>query len=112
MSKYKITINGSVYEVEVEKMSDDHQVKTLNKNTSSKNSTEVNNVFTSPIQGNVLKINTAVNESVKKGDLLLVIEAMKLENEIVSDRDGIIENIMVEVGKTVNSGEVIINFKG
>ena len=66
---------------------------------------------TSPITGKVVNIKVNVGDEVKEGDVLLVIEAMKMENEIHSPIDGVVEEIFVRVGETVNPDEVLIRIK-
>ncbi len=63
---------------------------------------------TSPITGKVVNIKVNVGDEVKEGDVLLVVEAMKMENEIHSPIDGVVEEIFVRVGETVNPDEVLI----
>jgi len=65
----------------------------------------------SPIQGAVVKVVAKEGSHVKKGDVLLVIEAMKLENDVVSPFDGEVAKIMVEKGQTVTAKEVIALIK-
>ena len=67
---------------------------------------EVGSVFetgniNSPLHGTILEINVKENQIIKKGDLLLVIEAMKSENRILSPRDAIVKKIAVKVGAQV-----------
>ena len=66
---------------------------------------------TSPITGKVVNIKVNVGDEVKEGDVLLVVEAMKMENEIHSPIDGVVEEIFVRVGETVNPDEVLIRIK-
>lgn len=113
MSKYKVTVNNKVYEVEVEKVDGDFVAS--NEAVASApvaSSNAAGGSFDSPIQGNVLAIKVKPGQTVKNGDVLVVIEAMKLENEIVSDRDGVIQDVLVTEGTTVNSGQAIVNFRG
>ena len=62
----------------------------------------------SPMPGKVVKINVAPGQSVKKGDILLVIEAMKMENNIISPKEGKIEKINVKVGEMVNGSKELL----
>ncbi len=62
----------------------------------------------SPLHGRILKIATKKNQIIKKGDLLLVIEAMKIENQILSARDGRVKKISVDVGDQVTYGMPLI----
>jgi len=63
-----------------------------------------------PMPGLVLSISTAIGETVSKGDTLLILEAMKMENAIKSPTDGVIKNITVTQGQTVEKNQVILNF--
>jgi len=64
--------------------------------------------ITSPISGKVVNIKVSVGQEVKEGDVLLVVEAMKMENEIHSPVDGVVEEIFVQIGESVNPDEVLI----
>ena len=66
------------------------------------------NEVLSPIQGTVVKINVKAGDHVKKGTVLLLIEAMKLENEVVSPFDGEVAEILVVKGQSVGSKERIM----
>lgn len=111
MSKYKVTINNKVYEVEVEKVDGDFTAAPVAA-TPVATTNAAGGSFDSPIQGNVLAVKVKPGQTVKNGQVLVVIEAMKLENEIVSDRDGVIQDVLVTEGTTVNSGQAIVNFRG
>ena len=58
--------------------------------------------------GNILDVCVSAGQSVKKGDVLLILEAMKMENEILAARDGVIAGIAISKGATVNSGDVLL----
>ena len=62
----------------------------------------------SPMPGNVVDIKVSNGQSVKKGDLLVVLEAMKMENEIFAPQDGVV-TVVTSKGATVNSGDVLIS---
>ena len=61
----------------------------------------------SPMPGTILNVNVTVGQAVKEGDVLIVLEAMKMENEIVAPEDGTIASINVSQGASVNSGDVL-----
>jgi biotin carboxyl carrier protein len=61
--------------------------------------------------GTVLKVAVKAGQTVKKNQLLVVIEAMKMENEIVSPRDAVIAGVMVTKGSTLNAGEPMISLE-
>lgn len=62
----------------------------------------------SPMNGMIIKINVDVGDEVKKGDKVFVIEAMKMENDILSEMDGVITDILVEEGDAVSRGDYIM----
>ena len=61
-----------------------------------------------PMPGNILDVKVAAGASVKAGDVLVILEAMKMENEIVAPQDGTVASINVNKGDTVNSGDVLV----
>lgn len=63
---------------------------------------------TAPMPGKVLGIKTQVGAAVKKGEVVIILEAMKMENEIVAPQDGTVASIAVSVGASVESGEVMV----
>lgn len=67
--------------------------------------------ITSPISGKVVNIKVSEGQRVKEGDVLFVVEAMKMENEIHSPIDGTVEEILVSVGEVINPDEVLIRIK-
>lgn len=109
MEKYKVTINNKVYEVEIERIDENTVVETT---PSAPSNTSSGETLNSPIQGVILSVAVSANQSVKKGQTLLVIEAMKLENEIVADQDGVIETVFVNVGQTVDNNQPLIKYRG
>ncbi len=62
-----------------------------------------------PMPGNVLDVKVAAGAAVKAGDVLVILEAMKMENEIVAPQDGTVASINVNKGDTVNSGDVLVS---
>ncbi len=64
-----------------------------------------------PLPGIVLAVKTNPGASVKKGDLLLIIEAMKMENEILAPRDGVVAQILAGKGSSVSTGEILLVLK-
>ena len=105
MKIYKIKVNGKSYRVELEEI---EQVDSAPLEEKRKQETKklVNNdggkEVVSPIQGQV------TNVKVKKGDVLLIVEAMKLENEVVSPFEGQVAEILVTKGQNVKAKEPII----
>jgi len=65
-----------------------------------------------PMPGTVLKVNVSVGQSVKKGDVLAVLEAMKMENEILAPCDGVISAVPATKGATVDTGDLLVAIGG
>lgn len=65
-------------------------------------------VVKSPMPGNILKINVAQGQAVKEGDVLIVLEAMKMENEIVAPKNGSVAQIAVSKGQVVETGTPLV----
>lgn len=113
MKIYKVKVNGKVYEVELESVSEASGSIVSEKKAdapapAAPTASGEGTPLLSPIQGTVLKINVSEGSSVKKGDVLLVIEAMKLENDIVAPKDGVIKGIKVSKGQNVNSKDQLL----
>lgn len=62
---------------------------------------------TAPMPGNILNVNVTVGQAVKKGDVMFILEAMKMENEIVAPEDGTVKQILAQKGATVDTDEVL-----
>ncbi len=67
--------------------------------------------ITAPMPGVVLKVNVAVGDTVKKGDVLVNLEAMKMENDIFSPVDGKVVSIHVGIGASVNAGDPLVDLE-
>ena len=65
-------------------------------------------IIAAPIQGTVFEINVAVGQTIKKGSLLVVIEAMYMENEVLAQREGTVSQIICKVGENVNVAAPLI----
>ncbi|MBQ8825457.1 MAG: acetyl-CoA carboxylase biotin carboxyl carrier protein subunit [Ruminococcus sp.] len=117
--KFQVTVNGTIYHVAVEEENESIQeIKTSKENTSSdllksdestKKSISQDNIqgeiIPSPMPGTIIKVNFKTGETIKKGQSILILEAMKMENDIVSPKDGIITNIFVNAGDTVKTDD-------
>lgn len=121
MSKYIIKVNGTPYEVEVQEVGGSSPtaapvaVKPRAKSSARQQAvTTAQPVAASagdvvaPMPGTVLKVKVAAGDTVKKGQVLLILEAMKMENEIVSPVDGKVTALYVEPGKSVTAREVMV----
>ncbi|MDR0314413.1 MAG: biotin/lipoyl-binding protein [Oscillospiraceae bacterium] len=63
---------------------------------------------TAPMPGSILSLNVSEGQKVKSGDLLLILEAMKMENEIFAPNDGVVKQVLVTKGQTVDTDDVLI----
>ena len=66
------------------------------------------NTVNAPMPGKVIAVAVTVGQTVKKGDLLLTLEAMKMENEIFAQADAVVSEVLVEAGQTVPAGGPMI----
>ena len=64
-----------------------------------------------PMPGTILNVQAIVGKTVKKGEVLCILEAMKMENEIVSPRDGVVAGISTSKGATVNAGDPLVSLQ-
>jgi biotin carboxyl carrier protein len=103
----KILINGRSYEVKL-KDTFDQLVSKLGLETLS--SAKIKDVK-APMPGLVLDVSVGPGQSIQKGDKLLILEAMKMENVIKSDGEGVIKTIHVEQGATVDKGQLLIEME-
>ncbi|MBE5935472.1 MAG: biotin/lipoyl-binding protein [Lachnospiraceae bacterium] len=116
MKSYTITVNGTAYEVTVEEngagaattAATTSAPKAAPKKATPKASGKQGSVkINSPMPGKILSIKLNAGATVKKGDVIMLLEAMKMENEIVASEDGVIASINVAVGNEVEAGEVL-----
>ena len=70
------------------------------------------NVVAAPLPGTITKVLVSEGDKVKKGDTLLTMEAMKMENSITAEADGIVRKVHVGVGASVNQGDALVDFEG
>lgn len=110
MKKYKVNVNGTAYEVEIEEMTGAPTVAAapVAASAAAPAASGAGESITSPMPGNILAVNVAAGDMVKKGQVLMVLEAMKMENEISAPQDGTIASVNVRKGDVVNSGDLLI----
>lgn len=140
MNKYKITINGNLYEVEINSLTDTQADVCVNgkpygvgiekegmRAVSGKAPAPKQTVMhaeqlrpveetisagelaiKSPLPGTILSIAVSKGQSVKRGEKLLVLEAMKMENDILAEKDGTVAKVLVDRGATVQEGQTLI----
>lgn len=120
MKNYTITVNGNVYDVTVEEGTGSTAgaakaaapkagaAKAAPKAAApagAQGAVKVN----APMPGKILKVNVNAGAAVKKGDVLLVLEAMKMENEICAPQDGTVATVECAAGDSVESGKVLVS---
>lgn len=125
---YKVTLNGKIYEVEVEKGEAVIQAEyeaALPQSApavaapvaqtvapmaapAAAPAGTVANAVVAPMPGNINAVKVTSGQQVKKGDVLVVLEAMKMENEIYAERDGKIGQVFVQKGATVGTGTPLV----
>jgi biotin carboxyl carrier protein len=110
MKVYKINVNGKAYVVEIESVTETNtQKEEIKKEVAVKDSktSDTEKVF-APMQGTITKVSASFGSKVKKGSVLFVLEAMKLENEIIAIKDGTILELHVKAGDKVDSGQLLL----
>ena len=118
MKNYTITVNGNVYDVTVEENGSTGAAAPVSRKMAAapkaapaaapKAAGAAGSIkVEAPVAGKVFKIEANVGASVKRGDTILILEAMKMENPIVEPEDGTVASIDVAVGDAVESGAVL-----
>ena len=106
MKKYRVNVNGTVYEVELEEITGAVPAAPVAAPASAAAPAE-GTTITSPMPGNILAVNVTPGASVKKGDVLMILEAMKMENEIMCPQDGKVVSVAVTKGANVETGTLL-----
>ena len=124
MKKYRITVNGTSYDVAVEELNGAkaapaaaavaatsaapvQPVETPQATTSASGDASI--TVKAPMPGTVLSFKVIVGQQVKRGDVLLLLEAMKMENEIVAPQDGTVVALRVPASASVNTGDPLVD---
>lgn len=123
MKKYKVNVNGTDYEIAVELIGEE-EAKAAPVETPVQQAAPVEakaapapkadgegEKVEAPMPGNILDIKVAVGDSVKAGQVLVILEAMKMENEIMAGVDGTVTSIGVTKGSTVEAGTTLLTIK-
>lgn len=105
MKKYKVNINGTVYEVEIEEMTGAPAAAPVAAAPAAP--AGAGERVAAPMPGNILSVNVAAGGTVKKGQVLMILEAMKMENEIMAPCDGKVTAVAVTKGAAVESGALL-----
>lgn len=102
-----INVNGNDYEISIK---DKYDLLLQQMGISSKSTAPINN-FKAPMPGLIREIMAAEGAEVSKGDILLILEAMKMENALKSPRDGKIKKVNISVGNAVEKGQILLEFE-
>ena len=129
--KYKVTLKGRTYEVEVEAgeaiLLDEYEAVAPSAPAAAPAAvpaaaapaaapaapaapvvTGAGEAVNAPMPGNILKVNVTAGQAVKSGDVLCILEAMKMENEIMAPKDGTVTQVLVSKGNTVDTGAPLV----
>ena len=127
--KYKVTLNSRTYEVEVEHgkaiLLDEYEAIAPAPVAAAPAAAPVaatapaaapaapvvtgaGEAVNAPMPGNILKVNVQNGQAVKAGQVLVVLEAMKMENEIMAPKDGTVTQVLVSKGSTVDTGAPLV----
>jgi len=120
IKKFKIKVNKKEYLVEVEEVDEGgvegdslkrRDVEEEKPQEEKKIIKKGEKIIYAPMPAKVIKVACKVGERVKKGDILIVLEAMKMENEIISPTDGVVKEIRVTEGINISHNEVMLVFE-
>ena len=110
MKKYRVNVNGTAYEIELEELTGDMPSATaapVSAMPASEPPASGGENVTAPMPGTILSINIEPGTMAKRGQVLMILEAMKMENEILSPCDGKILSVNTSKGATVQSGTLL-----
>ena len=106
MKQLKVTVNGIAYDVCVEEVGEVASAPVAAPAPAAPAAAGVE-VISAPMPGTILSVNVTVGQAVKKGDAVIILEAMKMEIPVVAPEDGTVAGINVSVGDAVESGDVL-----
>ena len=112
MKKYKVNVNGQMYEITVEECDvNEASAPVAPAAPVAPVATGDGEPVSCPMPGTILAVNVSNGAQVKKGDVMFVLEAMKMENEICASKDGVVSDVSVTKGAAVDSGAVLCILK-
>lgn len=110
---YHITLNGKVYEVEIEEVKKGEKPQPTIQEKAPQPKKEVEfagsgEAIDAPMPGTIVNIMVSKGDKVKKGQVIAILEAMKMENEIMASSDGTVKSVDVSKGASVSAGDALI----
>ncbi|RXP63297.1 acetyl-CoA carboxylase biotin carboxyl carrier protein subunit [Lutibacter sp. HS1-25] len=102
--EYNVKVNANNYTIKISNELDN----LINKMGFSEGADKKTNIIKAPMPGSILKVNVKPNQKVKEGEVLLILEAMKMENTICAPKDGVIKVVKAKENNTVEKGELLI----
>lgn len=109
MKHYRVNVNGTNYEIAIEEISA-NEVKTAPAAAPAAKTVSAPagaTTINAPMPGTILNVNVAAGQTVKEGDVLMILEAMKMENEIMAPKSGKVVSVAVSKSATVATGDVL-----
>ncbi len=130
MNKFEVTVNDKTFQVTVEKIEENQGAERAIMSSSKKEDDKVESFVkkakenpspfdidegvhvTAPLAGSIFSLSVKTGEKVSRGQVLLTLEALKMENEILAPESGTVLSIMVDAGDVVNTGDALMIIKG
>ncbi len=118
MKNYKVNVNGTEYAISIELMNETEAAAAKKAAQAAPSAAPAASVaagegaqVVAPMQGTILSVNVKSGDAVKKGQVLFILEAMKMENEIMAANDGVITSVCVQNGDSVSNGTLLCTLK-
>ena len=112
----EVTVNGTVFHVEIDQMKHATSIKPAAPKAAAAAAPRAAQpagtvVVKSPLPGSIVKVVAAAGQAVKKGDLLLTMESMKMENQVTSEYDGTVKSVLVQPGQNVMQDDKLVEIE-
>lgn len=114
MKKYKVNVNGTSYEIEIELMSESEAAASAAAPKAAPAAPAAageGEKISAPMPGTILDVRVKAGDVVKKGQILMILEAMKMENEIMAGEDGTVTSVAAVKGASVQTGDLLCTIK-
>lgn len=126
MKMFRVIVNGNEYEVGIEELQERNTSQPAERKTTPVPrpekpmaaqkpepvtpviNSESGEAIVAPMPGTILRIEVSTGDAIAKGDTLMILEAMKMENEILAPCDGVVKQLNVSKGASVNSGDILV----